>query len=118
MPDRKTFIDRLIEKLDRLDDQDLAAHLRALSRDKGLLENVFNSMREGLLVVDWQGKIVFLNYSASRLLGLPPESIGNPYTPGSSMKGSPRLSGRGCRSPGSRWSGNSISSDPGPGGSA
>lgn len=77
MPDQKTFIERVIERLDRLDDQKVTGYLRSLAREKGLLENVFNSMREGLLVVDWRGKIVFLNYSASRLLGLPPESIGD-----------------------------------------
>jgi PAS domain S-box-containing protein len=76
MPEQKKFIDRVIERLDRLDDRKVTGYLRSLAREKGLLENVFNSMREGLLVVDWQGKIVFLNYSASRLLGLPPESIG------------------------------------------
>lgn len=76
MPDKKKFIDRVIERLDKLDGQKVTGYLRSLAREKGLLENVFNSLREGLLVVDWQGKIVFLNYSASRLLGLPAESIG------------------------------------------
>ena len=100
MPEQKKFIDRVIERLDRLDDQKVTGYLRNLAREKGLLENVFNSMREGLLVVDWQGKIVFLNYSASRLLGLPPESIGESIFSRIEHEGFSEIVHQGLRIPG------------------
>jgi len=42
-----------------------------------LLENIFNSMQEGLLVIDSSKTIAMVNHAAGRLLDLPSESVGS-----------------------------------------
>jgi PAS domain S-box-containing protein len=78
MPANKTFLDRLIERLDRVDRQEVGDYLLGLAREKGLLENIFDSMLEGLVVIDPSSRIAFFNRAAGRLLSLPPESRGRP----------------------------------------
>jgi len=78
MSPNKTFLDRLIERLDRVDRQEVGDYLLGLAREKGLLENIFDSMQEGLMVTDPSARIAFFNRAAGRLLGLSPESRGRP----------------------------------------
>jgi len=52
-----------------------------LAREKGFLETLFNTIQEGVLVIDAEGRISYLNAAASQLLGLDPgRSIGAPVT--------------------------------------
>lgn len=76
MSPNKTFLERLIERLDRLDRREVGDYLVNLAREKGLLESIFNSLREGLLVIDPGGMIVFINHAAGRLLDISSESAG------------------------------------------
>ena len=76
MSPNKTFLERLIERLDRLDRRELEDYLVNLTREKGLLQSIFNSLREGLLVIDPEGRIVFINRAATSLLDIPAESEG------------------------------------------
>ncbi|MCX6349413.1 MAG: ATP-binding protein [Candidatus Aureabacteria bacterium] len=78
MSPNKTFLERLIERLDRLDRQEVGDYLLGLAREKGLLENIFNSMQEGLVVIDPFARIAFFNTAAARLLSLPADSLGRP----------------------------------------
>ncbi len=44
-----------------------------LAREKGFLETLFNTIEEGVLVTDADGRIIYLNAAAGRLLGIDPE---------------------------------------------
>jgi len=75
----KRFTERLIERIQQLDHRELGGYLAGLAREKGLLENILNSMQEGLLVVRPEGTIALLNHSAARLLDIPADSIGRAF---------------------------------------
>ena len=73
------FLDKLIDRLDRLDAGSLQAQFLRLSREKGLLETIFHALQEGLVVLDGQARIVFHNRAAQTLLGLPADgALGEP----------------------------------------
>ena len=72
MPDRdKTFLDRLVERLDAIDSSSIQAYILHLAREKGFLETIFNAVREGILVINRELKIRYHNHAAKELLGLP-----------------------------------------------
>lgn len=66
------FLDKLLERLDRVDPGSLQTHLLHLAREKGLLETLFHAVREGIVVVDGRGRIGFANRAAIQMLGLQP----------------------------------------------
>lgn len=65
-----SHLDRLIEKMDRLDPSSLQLYVFRLIREKGFLETLFNTIREGVIVVDSSLKIRFINNAAQALLGI------------------------------------------------
>lgn len=71
------FTERFVQRLDQLDSQKVGEYLLGLAREKGLLENIFNSMQEGLLVIDSSKTIAMVNHAASRLLDLSSDSVGS-----------------------------------------
>jgi two-component system, sporulation sensor kinase E len=75
----KRFTERLIERIEQLDHRELGGYLVGLAREKGLLENIFNSMQEGLLVIQPEGTISLLNHSAARFLDIPADSAGRDF---------------------------------------
>ena len=71
------FLDKLIDRLDRLDSDSLQAQFLRLAREKGLLETIFHAIQEGLVVLDGHGRIVYANRAAGTLLGFAlPAAIG------------------------------------------
>jgi PAS domain S-box-containing protein len=64
------FLDKLIEKLDKLDPQNLQAQFLRLWQEKGLLEAVFNVLHDGIIVLDPDGAIAYANSAAASMLGL------------------------------------------------
>jgi signal transduction histidine kinase len=70
------FLDRLIERMDRLDPASLQTYVLRLVREKGFLETIFNTIREGVIVIDKARRIRFLNTAAQGLLGIG-EDAGN-----------------------------------------
>jgi two-component system, sporulation sensor kinase E len=73
------FIDKLVEKLNKLDPQNLQAQFLRLSQEKGVLETVFNALRlletifnalhDGIIVLDPDGSIAYANSAAAAMLG-------------------------------------------------
>jgi len=76
MPTRTTFLERLIERLDRLDTGDVQNYLQKLIKEKGFLETVFNTIHEGIVVIDRNLHICYFNNAVRDFLGLPEESEG------------------------------------------
>jgi len=69
---KNTLLDKLLNRIDRLG-PDLQNYLQQLAREKGFLETIFNSLQEGILVIDGEGQILYANDGVERLLGIPPE---------------------------------------------
>lgn len=65
------FFDRLLERLDRLDPASVQGYILRLVRERGLLDTVFRNLREGILIIDRQQHIHYVNEAAKGLLGLP-----------------------------------------------
>ena len=73
------FVDKLLDRLNRVAPDEVHAHVARLLQEKGLLENVFQALQEGVLLLDSGGVITYLNAAAERLFGMPPmEAVGNP----------------------------------------
>ena len=64
------FEKRLMERLDRLDPDMLQGHLLGLIHEKGFLEDVFNTIREAVIVVDESLDIFYFNHASQTMLGL------------------------------------------------
>ncbi len=67
---RSTSLDRVLGRLDQLDTVNLTNLVQRLARERGLFEDIFNTLQEGILVIDTEGTIVYSNASAQRLIGL------------------------------------------------
>lgn len=67
---KSAFWNKLIERLDKLDPGSVQAQFLRLASERGLLETIFHALREGILVLDAEGRIVYANRGACRLLGL------------------------------------------------
>ena len=81
MPIRSPFLDKLIDRLDRVDPESLQTHFLHLAQERGLLETIFQSIQEGVLVMDGEGKLSYANLAAGALLGFNPETaVGRPVT--------------------------------------
>lgn len=73
---RNSSLDRLLGRLDDLDSVNLAALVQRLARERDLLETVFDTVREGVLVTDEHAVIRYANRSGAALIGLKPADIG------------------------------------------
>lgn len=67
---QSSFIDKLLSRLDRLSPKQVESLVDRLLRDKGFLESVFEALLEGVLVLDPEGEVTFLNTAAAGLFGL------------------------------------------------
>ena len=76
---RSGFIDKLIERIRRVQPEEVQNYLVRLAREKGFLERIFDALQEGVIVTDIQGKIQFINGAAAQLFGVEPEeALGRP----------------------------------------
>jgi PAS domain S-box-containing protein len=70
---KNTFLDKLLNRIDRVGPGDLQAYLQRLNKERGFFETIFNTLQEGITVVDSTGKIRYLNHAMTTLLGLDPQ---------------------------------------------
>jgi PAS domain S-box-containing protein len=70
LPKKHTSLDRVLGRLDTLDSVNLANLVQRLARERGLFEDIFNALQEGVLVITADGEIEYANASAQRLIGL------------------------------------------------
>jgi two-component system, sporulation sensor kinase E len=64
---KNTFLDKLLNRIDRVGQDDLQAYLQRLNNEKGFFETIFNTLQEGIVVVDSQGRILYLNHAITAL---------------------------------------------------
>jgi len=67
---KNTSLDRVLGRLDRLDSVNLANLVQRLARERSLFEEIFNTLQEGVLVIQSDGLVEYANASAHRLLGV------------------------------------------------
>src|SRR5215212_3230877 len=72
---KHTSLDRVLGRLDTLDSVNLANLVQRLARERGVFEEIFNTLQEGILVVRDNGAIDYTNASAQRLIGLGSDDI-------------------------------------------
>ena len=71
------FLEKLIGRLGKIGPEEVQNYFLRLAQEKGFLETVFNSIQEGIIVTDSNGRITYLNDAACQLFGLESnESIG------------------------------------------
>ncbi len=75
---RSTISSRLKGRLDRLDPDTLQKYLERALEEKSFFEEIFDTLHEGLIVIDSALRIRIANPAALRLFGLPEEAIGAP----------------------------------------
>lgn len=67
---KHSSLDKVLGRLDQLDEANLHNLVQRLARERAMLEAVFNTLQEGVLVIDADGVIEYANEAASRLIGL------------------------------------------------
>lgn len=67
---KHSSLDRVLGRLDTLDSVNLANLVQRLARERSLFEAVFNTIHEGILVINAEGVIEYANDAATQLIGL------------------------------------------------
>ncbi len=66
---KSKFLDKLIDRLDRMDSDSVQTQFLHLAREKGLLETIFQAIQEGIVVVGSGARIRYANRTAEGLFG-------------------------------------------------
>jgi PAS domain S-box-containing protein len=75
-PAKSSFLDKVLGRIGRLDAEGLQTVVQRLARERSFLETLFNTIEDGVLVVDEHGRIIYFNQAVTRLLGLQPGTEG------------------------------------------
>lgn len=65
------FFDKVAQRLDKLDAADRRRQFRQLADEIGFLESVFDTLKEGVLVISAGGDLLYANNAAETLTGCP-----------------------------------------------
>ena len=76
MPQKKSSLDRILGNLEDLDSANLPQVVQRLMRERRLLETVFNTIRDGILVIDENGIVQYANTQGSKLIGMREDQVG------------------------------------------
>ncbi len=68
-PSKSSFLDKVLGRIGRLDTHGLQTVVRRLARERSFLETLFNTIEDGVLVVDEDGRILYFNQAVQKLLG-------------------------------------------------
>ena len=72
---RQGRFDRLLGRADDLDPKNLAILARRLDRERNLMETVLDTLREGVLVLESDGRVAYANAAAASLVGISAEAL-------------------------------------------
>jgi len=67
---KSSFLDKVLGRINRLDPEGLQTVVQRLARERTFLETLFNTIEDGVVVVDEKGRILYFNQAATRLVGL------------------------------------------------
>ncbi len=71
---KSSFLDKVLGRIDRLDADGLQTVVQRLAREREFLETLFNTIEDGVLVVDAKRRISYYNHAITELLGLQPDA--------------------------------------------
>ena len=66
---RTAFLDRLVERLDKIDPKSFQVQFLRLAEERGLLETIFQAIQEGVILLDGSGHIRYANRAAEQFMG-------------------------------------------------
>src|SRR5439155_16553416 len=69
MAAKSSFLDKVLDRIGRLDNEGLQTVVQRLARERTFLETLFNTIEDGVLVVDEDGRILYFNQAVQQLLG-------------------------------------------------
>jgi len=73
------FLDKLIDRVDRVEPGAVQNYLIQLTQEKGFLEQVFEALQEGVIILDPAGHVTYANGSSCRMFGANAEAaVGAP----------------------------------------
>lgn len=67
---KSSFLDKVLGRIGRLDTEGLQTVVQRLARERSFLETLFNTIEDGVIVVDEQGRVIYSNEAVTRLIGL------------------------------------------------
>jgi len=67
---KSSFLDKVLGRIGRLDAEGLQTVVQRLARERHFLETLFNTIEDGVLVMDEGGKVIYFNDAVTRLIGL------------------------------------------------
>jgi PAS domain S-box-containing protein len=73
-PAKSSFLDKVLDRIGRLDTEGLQTVVQRLARERSFLETLFDAIEDGVLVVDERGRVIYFNQAVTRLLGVQPGS--------------------------------------------
>ena len=80
MATKSSFLDKVLGRIGRLDTEGLQTVVQRLARERSFLETLFNTIEDGVLVVDEHGEIIYFNQAVTQLIGLQPSVEGHSIT--------------------------------------
>lgn len=80
MAAKSSFLDKVLGRIGRLDTEGLQTVVQRLARERSFLETLFNTIEDGVLVVDEHGEIIYFNQAVTQLIGLQPGVEGQSIT--------------------------------------
>src|SRR4051794_10958933 len=81
MASKSSFLDKVLGRIGRLDTEGLQSVVQRLASERSFLETLFNTIEDGVLVVDEDGSILYFNQAVTQLIGLKPsDAEGRPIT--------------------------------------
>src|SRR6266550_1280374 len=66
---KSSFLDKVLGRIGRLDAEGLQTVVQRLARERSFLETLFNTIEDGVLVADENGRVIYFNQAFTRLLG-------------------------------------------------
>jgi PAS domain S-box-containing protein len=70
-----SFLDKVLGRIRRLDAEGLQTVVQRLAREQKFLERLLNAIEDGVVVVDEQGRILYLNRAVAEMLNWQPEQV-------------------------------------------
>ena len=71
---KSSFLDKVLGRIGRLDTEGLQSVVQRLARERSFLETLFNTIEDGVLVADEQGRVIYFNQAVTGLIGLQPSA--------------------------------------------